>query len=165
MYSFKKTSKKVKNFKNDTSFRFFNIFANSKHATSTFNIFIMRNLKQILVLLLISFPLILSAQSSKSFKYEYPVEIDWDTPTSASNVRDICFSPKTSCESDVYLAVAHYNGYISMFVTDNFIKPSEIKTETYITEIQYVTGSMLLTMSGYFVGEGLGRFKFSIAQR
>lgn len=85
----------------------------------------MRHLKHLLALLLISFSLFLSAQSSKSFKYEYPVEIDWDNPTSASNIRDICFSPKTPSESDVYLAVAHKNGYISMFVNDQFIKPSE----------------------------------------
>lgn len=87
----------------------------------------MRNITQLLILIIIilTLPFGCLAQSSKAFKYEYPVDVDWDIPNSASNIRDICFSPKTPVESDVYLVVAHKNGYISMFVNDNFINPSE----------------------------------------
>lgn len=85
----------------------------------------MRNLKQILIFCLMGIPFLTFSQTSKAYKYEYPVEIDWDIPNKASNIRDICFSPKTPVESDVYLAVAHKNGYISMFVNDNMIKASE----------------------------------------
>ncbi len=85
----------------------------------------MSNFKQFFVLLMISVPFLLMAQSSKAFKYEYTVDIKWNNPTSASNIRDICFAPVTPTESDVYLAVAHNNGLISMFVNDQFVKPSE----------------------------------------
>jgi hypothetical protein len=85
----------------------------------------MRKLEQILALIFLIFPYWISAQTSQAFKYEYSVDIKWENPASASNIRDICFAPNTPVESDVYLAVAHNNGLISIFMNDSYIKPVE----------------------------------------